>query len=100
MEELHAIVSGRVQGVMYRDFVKRGARRLGLRGWVRNLPDSTVEVLAQGERGALESLVRRMRRGSLLSRVDGVDIEWRTSSMLHAGFDIVFTDQKGTRGNL
>ncbi|MFA6111192.1 MAG: acylphosphatase [Candidatus Latescibacterota bacterium] len=56
-------VSGRVQGVGYRYFAQRQATSLGLAGYVRNLPDGEVEVVAQGERSALDSLVEELRRG-------------------------------------
>ena len=90
MHELHTIVSGRVQMVMYRDFVKRGARSLGLTGWVKNLSDGTVEVLAQGEKEKLEQLIERMKKGSVLSKVGDVRIEWREPSARFDRFDIVF----------
>jgi acylphosphatase len=63
--------------VMYRDFVARGARRLSLVGYVENKSDGSVEVVAQGERKNLEGLLALLHRGSLLSRVDSVDAEWR-----------------------
>lgn len=77
MRELHAIISGRVQMVMFRDFTRRAARRLGLVGWVKNLRDGTVEVVAQGQAHALEELIAALHHGSMFSRVDSVDVEWR-----------------------
>ena len=76
--------------VMYRDFVKRGARSLGLSGWVKNLDDGTVEVVAQGKRSQLEQLVTRMRKGSVLAKVQDVHVEWREPTRLFDAFDIVF----------
>lgn len=73
---MHALVNGRVQGVGFRFFVLREARRLGLIGVVRNLPDGRVEVFAQGERDALKQLVALMERGPVFSRVDSVDVKW------------------------
>ncbi len=70
----HYLVSGRVQGVGYRYFTAREARGLGLEGWVRNLPDGRVEVVARGEIGALEALLGRLWQGPPLSRVAGVEI--------------------------
>lgn len=90
MQEIHSIVKGRVQMVMYRDFVKRGARSLGLTGWVRNLSDGTVEIVAQGATDALEKLVIRMKKGSFLSRVDGVETEWRHPRETYTVFTISF----------
>lgn len=76
-EELHCIVSGRVQMVMFRDFVTRKARRLRLVGFVQNKLDGTVEVVAQGPRESLEKLLTLLHRGSLLSHVSHVTHEWR-----------------------
>jgi acylphosphatase len=72
MKELHAIVHGRVQMVMYRDFCCRKARKLGLVGYVKNLPDGTVEVVAQGTQEKLEKFLEYLRKGSLLSHVEEV----------------------------
>ncbi|TMD54260.1 MAG: acylphosphatase, partial [Chloroflexi bacterium] len=63
LEELHAYVHGRVQGVGFRYFVAQKAQSLGLRGYVRNEYDGSVEVLAQGPRPALEHLLTYLRRG-------------------------------------
>jgi acylphosphatase len=76
---LHALVSGRVQGVAFRWFVEKQAIRLGLRGWVRNRFDGRVEVVAEGERPDLEELLGRLREGPSLSRVGSVQIEWEES---------------------
>ncbi|MBI2048563.1 MAG: acylphosphatase [Parcubacteria group bacterium] len=89
MQEIHCIVKGRVQMVMYRDFVKRGARALEIVGWVKNLSDGTVEVVAQGEKTQLEMLIERLKRGSILSHVDDVHAEWRPSSEHFDSFEIV-----------
>lgn len=70
---LHATVSGRVQGVYFRAWVREQATGLALRGWVRNLADGRVELLAQGEPEALAALRERLPKGPPLSRVDGVD---------------------------
>lgn len=90
MQEIHCVVKGRVQMVMYRDFVKRGARSLGLTGWVKNLSDGTVEIVARGEKEKLEQLVARMKKGPLLSKVEDVRVEWREPSQHFDSFDIVF----------
>jgi acylphosphatase len=60
---LHVIVRGRVQGVGFRWFVRTEARRLGLAGWVRNLPDGTVELRAAGIESFLASLRTAIGRG-------------------------------------
>ncbi|WP_237217484.1 acylphosphatase [Falsiroseomonas oryziterrae] len=66
-------IEGRVQGVGYRDWALREATRLGLHGWVRNLRDGAVEVLAAGEPGALQDFVTACRRGPALARVDRIE---------------------------
>jgi acylphosphatase len=62
-ECMHCIVSGRVQGVAYRVSTRSRAAELGLTGWVRNLPDGTVEVYAQGSSDALAALREWLRMG-------------------------------------
>jgi acylphosphatase len=77
-----AVVTGRVQGVGYRFFAERIARELGIAGWVRNLPDGSVETLAEGEEDALSRFLERLRRGPLASRVDSVVVEERQAQGL------------------
>lgn len=72
IEARRLLVSGRVQGVGFRAFVAEAAGRLGLAGWVRNLADGRVEVLAEGTPGALDALAAACARGPLLARVDAV----------------------------
>jgi len=90
MSELYAIIRGRVQLVMFRDFTQRTARRLRLKGFVSNRPDGGVEVVAQGDRPALEKLLEKLHCGSLLSRVDSVESEWRVPMKKYDNFDIAY----------
>jgi acylphosphatase len=73
---VHLVASGRVQGVYYRQSTAEVAARLGLRGWVRNLPDGRVEAEAEGPRAGLEALVDFCRRGPEAARVDGLEVAW------------------------
>ena len=73
---VHLLVSGRVQGVGFREFTRRTAQRLGLGGWVRNLAGGQVEVVADGERPALEALVSAVSRGPAGAFVRNVREEW------------------------
>jgi acylphosphatase len=75
-ERLFAIVSGRVQMVMYRDFTQRKASGLKLAGTVRNLSDGTVEVIAEGSREKLERLLEKLHHGPILAHVDAVNASW------------------------
>jgi len=68
------LVRGRVQGVGFRWFVEREAHILQIAGWVRNNPDSTVEVFAQGTREQLAGLHSRLREGPRAARIDEVEI--------------------------
>jgi acylphosphatase len=88
---VRAVVRGRVQGVGFRDYVETRARFLRLAGYVRNLPDGrSVEVIAEGRREALEQLIERLREGPGMSRIDTVDVEWRTPTGEYRGFDTAF----------
>ncbi len=88
---LRATVRGRVQGVGFRDFVWRRARFLGLRGYVRNLPDGrSVEVVAEGEREALEQLLEYLREGPRAARVDEVEVQWDQPTNRYPDFAIAF----------
>ena len=68
------LVRGRVQGVGFRWFVEREAFILQIAGWVRNNPDGTVEILAQGTRDQLAGLHSRLREGPRAARVDDVEV--------------------------
>lgn len=72
MSDLHVRVTGIVQGVGFRWFVRERARRLGLTGWVRNLSDGSVEVAASGDPYQLDLLRGELRRGPTGARVDAI----------------------------
>ncbi len=78
--QLHARVHGRVQGVGFRAFVEQRASLLGLTGWVRNRWDGSVEVLAEGPRPSLETLLADLRRGPRAAAVSEVQVEWRPAT--------------------
>lgn len=73
---LTAAVTGRVQGVGYRYFVTTHARRLGLTGRVRNEPDGSVSLEAEGPRAALETLLVHLHEGPPAAEVEAVDEAW------------------------
>lgn len=89
-ERLEAIVSGRVQMVMYRDFAQRKARGLRLSGELQNLKDGTVRVLAEGPRAALEKYLHKLHGGPLLARVEHVDPVWKEAEDGYKGFEIIY----------
>ncbi len=88
MAELHLLIAGRVQGVSYRVSAAHEAQRLGLAGWVRNLPDGRVELLAQGDAELLRQLRDWCRQGPSLTRVDTLDEDWRDIVTPCHGFSV------------
>lgn len=75
MKSVRAIISGRVQGVSFRDWTQREARRLGVSGWVRNRDDGTVELVASGEEDAVDALLQACREGPPPARTTSVEAE-------------------------
>ncbi len=88
IQELHTYVHGRVQGVGFRYFVVEKALALGLRGYVRNEYDGSVEVLAQGPRPALERLLALLRQGPSAAHVSEVGTTWGQPSEHLSGFHV------------
>jgi len=88
VKRFRATVEGRVQGVGFRAYAAREARRLGLQGWVRNELDGNVLVLAEGEDRAADAFVAWLRHGPPSARVTGVDVEWIPPQQDLASFDI------------
>ncbi len=88
---LHATVTGRVQGVNFRFFVLEEAEKLGLRGWVRNKWNGSVEVTAEGGRESLEKLLAALREGPPMAWVGNVDFEWLPATGEYASFDVTKT---------
>ena len=82
------LITGRVQGVGFRFFAERSARREGLHGWVRNLPDGRVEAAAEGESEALDRFEGQLRQGPRGARVDHVEVEDTVPEGRYAGFSV------------
>ena len=76
LARLHALIIGRVQGVGFRAFVVDSALTLGAKGWARNRWDGSVEVMAEGDRKALDQLLLTLRQGPRLSNVTQIDLDW------------------------
>jgi acylphosphatase len=79
-----------VQGVGYRWYCLRQARNLGLFGWVKNRPDGSVEILAEGDRGALEAMIKELKIGPSSASVTRIDVDWREFTGEHDSFDVAF----------
>ena len=88
MTEYLIRIEGQVQGVGYRDFAQRAAAGLGLAGYAVNLPGGGVEVLAQGDKSALEILVERLREGPRLAAVDDVQVRERVPAAQLTSFEV------------
>jgi len=82
------IVSGRVQGVFFRSETQDEALRLGLTGWVRNLPDGRVEAVFEGEKDMVERLIEWCRHGPLGASVTKVEVAWESYRGEFRGFRI------------
>jgi acylphosphatase len=82
------VVAGRVQGVGFRFHVEAAARREGVHGWVRNLPDGTVEAWIEGEAASVDRLEAALRRGPSGARVDAVTVEDVPPTGRPTGFSI------------
>lgn len=87
---VRAFVDGRVQGVAYRFFAEKCAARLGITGWVRNLADGRVEVLAEGASGQVETFLERLKEGPSLARIDGFEVRREPSTGEFQDFRIAF----------
>lgn len=83
-------VTGMVQGVGYRYFVRNTATSLGLGGMVRNKADGSVEVVAEGDRGPVNALIKELRTGPRYASVAGIDIKWEEPTKEFSGFDYAF----------
>jgi acylphosphatase len=81
------VVTGRVQGVFFRDWTVEQARDLGLGGWVRNRADGSVEAVVAGAPEMVEAMIERARRGPRAARVDDVLVSDDTSAAVREGFE-------------
>jgi acylphosphatase len=81
---------GLVQGVAYRFFAEKYANALGITGWIRNLTDGRVEVLAEGTAEGIESFLERLREGPRQARIDGLDVRRERATGEFSDFRVVF----------
>lgn len=89
-KRLHILVSGVVQGVFFRHNTRITAISLGLTGWVRNLADGKVEILAEGEETELEKLASWARKGPEGSRVEDIRKQWEEYKGEYRTFSVTY----------
>ena len=92
MEEIkgvHVVVRGTVQGVGFRAFTEYQATQKGLHGWVRNQPDGTVELEAEGPKPVLEALLMVLQEGPRLSHVTQIMVDWKDANRHTQGFIVL-----------
>ena len=86
----HIIVTGVVQGVGFRFFAMRKARKMQLTGWVRNLHTGQVEIEVEGPRSLIESFIKDLRVGNTWANVTDMDVQWDSFTGQYTGFDITY----------
>lgn len=86
--QVHIWVSGIVQGVFFRAHTRQVAQSLHVTGWVHNLHDGRVEIIAQATKDALDRLVEWCRHGPSMSRVDKTDVRWEDITQTFDDFEI------------
>jgi len=90
MKRVHLIISGRVQGVGYRYFVREKADQCNIKGWVKNNIGGTVEVVAEGDDKDIQTFVDYCRKGPSLSLIENVNINYEDPTKEFHGFEIRF----------
>lgn len=90
MIRAHVFIEGRVQGVFYRDWTLRKAQGKQLTGWVRNLEDGRVEVVAEGKKNQVNQLIELIKNGPRLAKVKHIDVSWEKTTGEFESFEILF----------
>ena len=90
MKAFKATVSGKVQGVWFRDSTRKEAAKLNVVGWVKNMPDGTVYLEAEGEEEQLNQLEKWLYVGSPMSQVNRIEVEWIEPTGEYSTFEMKF----------
>lgn len=88
VKRIQAIISGAVQGVFFRSYTRQRAQSLNLTGWVANLHDGTVKVVAEGPENKLKELIRFLHDGSPQALVENVDVSWEEARLQYKDFSV------------
>ncbi len=86
--QLYALITGKVQGVGFRNFTQLNARQLGIKGYAKNLPNGKVEVVAEGDKAQLDALIALLENGPRYARVDSLEVDKRPFTGEYKAFDI------------
>jgi acylphosphatase len=88
LQSKKVLISGRVQGVGFRYFTRVTAKSLGVKGWVRNRGDGSVETVIQGQPGQIEDMIEKLREGPSAARVDDVDVRDLNADEIFSVFEV------------
>lgn len=89
MRQVHIFISGFVQGVSFRHFIRKEAEKRGVTGWVRNTNDGKVEAVFQGSKEAIEKMIRLCRKGPFLAEIKNVEVSLEEIIEKYGDFQIV-----------
>jgi len=84
----HIKVTGRVQGVYFRSTAREVAMEMGITGWVRNVPDGSVEIVAEGEKEKIEKFIKWCWKGPPLAIVENVEVKWEEYKNEFKSFEV------------
>lgn len=90
MEEIECIVTGKVQGVGYRDYVATSAATCRINGYIKNRPDGTVLVCAQGLQPDLKDFIEYLHEGSVMAQTEDVGVTWRSAEQIYDDFSVAY----------
>lgn len=88
--QAHLIISGKVQGVYFRGFTAELATRLGLTGWVKNIPSRQVEAVFEGDKEVIEEAIKQCYIGPPLSKVTNIEVTWSDYTGSYKTFEILY----------
>ena len=84
----HIFVSGKVQGVFFREKTRQKAQSLNIKGWVQNLPDGRVEAVFEGEKEKVKEIIKWSKKGPFLAKVENLELEWQSFKDEFKDFEI------------
>lgn len=90
MQTIKIIIFGKVQGVFFRNFIKEQADILEIKGFIRNIPDGNVEIIAQGDEIVLKELIKQAKIGPDFAKIDKINVSHETSNTIFKDFKIIY----------